>query len=102
MVRAIADEVAGFTMPGAVVPGYGRMAAQMATAGIYDLVVHHDDVVLPLLRHWRVFELTGLGPSGEAAREDLGRTVADLDARARRFAARRDDPGPPGRAAVRG
>jgi acyl-[acyl-carrier-protein] desaturase len=91
VVRAIADEVAGFTMPGAVVPGYGRLAARIALAGIYDLRLHHDEVVLPLVRHWRVFELTGLTARGEAAREELAATLAGLDDRARRFVARREE-----------
>jgi acyl-[acyl-carrier-protein] desaturase len=76
-------------MPGSVVPGFGRMAAQIAQAGIYDLRIHHDDVVMPLLRHWRVFELEGLGPDGEQAREDLAAALGTLDARAARFADRR-------------
>ena len=88
-VRAIAEEVTGFAMPGSVVPGFGRMAAQIAHAGIYDLRIHHDDVVMPLLRHWRVFELEGLGSEGEQAREDLAAALGTLDARATRFTERR-------------
>jgi acyl-[acyl-carrier-protein] desaturase len=49
-MRAIADEVAGFVMPGSVVPGFARKAVQIARAGIYDLRIHHDDVIMPLLR----------------------------------------------------
>ncbi|HEY1324855.1 MAG TPA: acyl-ACP desaturase, partial [Streptosporangiaceae bacterium] len=88
-VRAIAEEVTGFAMPGSVVPGFGRMAAQIAQAGIYDLRIHHDDVVTPLLRHWRVFELEGLGSEGEQAREDLAAALGTLDAQATRSAERR-------------
>ena len=64
-------------------------AAQMARAGIYDLRVHHDEVVWPLLRHWRVFELEGLDPSAEARRDELRRFLDGLDAQATRFEARR-------------
>jgi acyl-[acyl-carrier-protein] desaturase len=88
-VRAITEEVTGFVMPGSVVPGFGRMAAQIAQAGIYDLRIHHDDVVMPLLRHWQVFELEGLGAQGEQAREDLAAALVTLDARATRSAERR-------------
>src|SRR5947207_1588643 len=88
-VRAIAEEVTCFAMPGSVVPGFGRMAAQIAQAGIYDLRIHHDDVVMPLLRHWQVFELEGLGAEGEQAREDLAAALRTLAARATRFAERR-------------
>jgi acyl-[acyl-carrier-protein] desaturase len=87
-MRAIADEVVGFVMPGSVVPGFARKAVQIAQAGIYDLRIHHDDVIMPLLRHWRVFEAEGLDADGERAREDLAAALEALDARATRFAER--------------
>ena len=88
-LRAIADEVAGFVMPGSVVPGFARKAVQIAQAGIYDLRIHHDDVVMPLLRHWRVFEAAGLDAEGEQARQDLAAALEALNARATRFVERR-------------
>jgi len=88
-LRAIADEVAGFVMPGSAVPGFARKAAHIAQAGIYDLRIHHDDVITPLLRHWRVFEAEALDAEGEQAQHDLASALAALDARATRFAARR-------------
>ncbi|MGL5866549.1 MAG: acyl-ACP desaturase [Dermatophilaceae bacterium] len=88
-VRAIADEVRTFQMPGAVIPGFGRKAMQMAMAGIYDLRIHHDDIVAPLLRQWGIFDLTGLGPEGEAARDELAATVSALDIDAARFVEKR-------------
>ena len=88
-LRAIADEVAGFVMPGSVVPGFARKAAQIAQAGIYDLRIHHDDVIMPLVRHWRVFEAAGLDAEGEQARHDLAATLEALNARATRFVERR-------------
>ena len=88
-LRAIADEVAGFVMPGSVVPGFARMAVQTANAGIYDLRIHHDDVIMPLLRHWQVFEIEDLDEQGEQAGEDLAAALGTLDARATRFVERR-------------
>jgi acyl-[acyl-carrier-protein] desaturase len=88
-LRAIADEVAGFVMPGSVVPGFTRKAVQIARAGIYDLRIHHDDVIMPLLRHWRVFEAAGLDAEGEQARQDLAAALEALNTRATRFAERR-------------
>lgn len=88
-MRAITDEVTGFTMPGSVIPGFARKAAQIAQAGVYDLRIHHDDVIMPLLRYWRVFEIGGLTPDGEQARQELAAFLAALDARAARFVARR-------------
>ncbi len=82
---AVADEVIGFAMPGAGIPGFTRKAAMIAKAGIYDLRGHHDDVVMPVLRHWGVFELETLSPEGEAARDRLAEFVAGLDASATRY-----------------
>jgi acyl-[acyl-carrier-protein] desaturase len=88
-LRAITDEVTGFVMPGSVIPGFARKAAQIAQAGIYDLRIHHDDVIMPLVRHWRIFETEGLDPEGEQARQELAAALETLDARAARFVARR-------------
>jgi acyl-[acyl-carrier-protein] desaturase len=90
MMRAITDEVVNFAMPGAVIPSFQRKAALMAKAGIYDLRIHHDDVVQPLLRYWKVFDLTGLGAVGEAAREELATFIKGLDSQVSRFEERRD------------
>jgi acyl-[acyl-carrier-protein] desaturase len=88
-LRAITDEVIGFVMPGSVIPGFARKAFQIAQAGIYDLRIHHDDVIMPLVRHWRIFETEGLDADGEQARQDLTAALAALDARAARFVERR-------------
>ena len=84
-VRAIVDEVLAFEMPGAGIPGFIRKAAQIAKAGIYDLRVHHDEVLMPILRHWRIFELQGLDAAAEEARRKLAEHLASLDAAATRF-----------------
>jgi acyl-[acyl-carrier-protein] desaturase len=87
-VRAIVDEVLAFEMPGAGIPGFMRKAAQIARAGIYDLRIHRDEVLLPILKHWGIFELTGLDAAAEAARERLAAHLASLDEAAKRFEAR--------------
>jgi acyl-[acyl-carrier-protein] desaturase len=89
-MRAIADEVIGFQMPGSIIPSFTRKAVQIAKAGIYDLRIHHDEVVWPLLRHWKVFQREGLGAQGETAREELADFLTALDAQATRFEERRD------------
>ena len=88
-VRAITDEVLSFQMPGSVIPGFGRKAVQMAKAGIYDLRIHHDDTVSPLLRQWRVFELDHLDDDGQRALDQLDAALGALDAEATRFVERR-------------
>jgi acyl-[acyl-carrier-protein] desaturase len=89
-MRAITDEVVGFAMPGAIIPGFTRKAVQIAQAGIYDLRVHHDEVVWPLLRHWKVFELEGLDAEGEKARTELSEFLTRVDAQATRFEEQRE------------
>ena len=84
-MRAITDEVIGFQMPGSIIPGFTRKAVQIAKAGIYDLRIHHDDVVMPLIRQWAIFELEGLAAVGEQARTELADTLKALDAAASRF-----------------
>ncbi len=88
-VHAIVDEILDFKMPGAGMTNFTRKAAQMAKAGIYDLRVHHDDVLMPLIDHWGIFSLEGLDASAELRREELRRFLTELDASASRFEARR-------------
>src|SRR5579875_1889304 len=89
-MRAIRDEVVNFQMPGAGMPGFVRNSVTIAKAGIYDLRLHHDEVITPVLRFWKVFERTDLGPAGERARDELAEFVAGLDAQASRFVEKRD------------
>ena len=87
--EAVVAEVLAFDMPGTAIPGYLRKAAQMARAGIYDLRIHHDEVIWPMLRHWRIFERDGLNASAQEARSRLAAYLTELDASAKRFEERR-------------
>ena len=88
-VCAITDEVIGFKMPGAGIGGFLRKAAAIANAGIYDLRVHRDEVIMPILKYWGIFELTGLNAAGEEARQRLGAHIEQLNAQVKQFEARR-------------
>lgn len=88
-VCAIVDEVINFRMPGAGIVGFMRKAAEIAKAGIYDIRVHRDEVVMPILRYWRIFELTGLNEAAEAARQRLGAHIEKLESQAKQLEARR-------------
>ncbi len=87
---AIRDEVVNFQMPGQGMPGFVRNSVTIARAGIYDLRLHHDEVVAPVLRYWRVFSRDDFGPEGQQARDELARFMAELDQQATRFVERRD------------
>ncbi|HEY8808214.1 MAG TPA: acyl-ACP desaturase, partial [Candidatus Limnocylindria bacterium] len=89
VMKAITEEVLTFEMPGAGITGFVRKAAKMAEAGIYDLRIHHDDILWPLLRHWRVFERTDLDAEAEHARDNLARFLGKLDASAKKYEERR-------------
>jgi acyl-[acyl-carrier-protein] desaturase len=67
-----------FTMPGYTVPEFRRKAVIIAVGGIYDPRIHLDDVVMPVLKKWRIFERDDF--SGEAAsmRDDLALLVEEL------------------------
>jgi acyl-[acyl-carrier-protein] desaturase len=89
-MAAIRDEIVGFQMPGVGMPDFTRNSVIIAKAGIYDLRLHHDAVIQPILKFWRVFERTDLGPDGEKAREELADFLVGLDAQASRFVEQRD------------
>jgi acyl-[acyl-carrier-protein] desaturase len=89
-MQAVTKEVVGFEMPGATMAGFRRNSMLIAKAGIYDLRLHHDEVVSPVLRAWKVFERTDLGPAGEKAREELAEFLVGLDAQATRFVESRE------------
>ncbi|TDC85276.1 acyl-ACP desaturase [Micromonospora sp. KC606] len=89
-MRAVSDVLADFQMPGVGIEGFARKSVAIALAGIYDLRQHRDEVVLPVLRQWDVFNVTGLDADGEAARDQIARHLDDLERAASRFEERRD------------
>jgi acyl-[acyl-carrier-protein] desaturase len=88
-VQAVWDVVESFQMPGSTIDGFARRSLAIALAGIYDLRIHRDEVLLPVLKFWRLFELEGLSGPAEQAREKLAAFLADLDRKAGRFEEKR-------------
>ncbi|MGH3371864.1 MAG: acyl-ACP desaturase [Nocardioidaceae bacterium] len=89
-MRAITDVVTTFAMPGTDIAGFQRKAVEMAIAGVYDIRLHRDEVVAPVLRFWKVFELEGLDAEGEQARSELAAFMDGLETQAQRFEEKRD------------
>ena len=89
-MRAITDVVTNFDMPGANMPGFGRKAVQIALAGIYDMQLHLDEVIAPILRAWKVFERTDLSGDGVKAREELSAFLRKTGDEASRFNEKRE------------
>jgi len=88
-MSAIRDEVVGFTMPGAGMTDFQRNSVTIAKAGIYDLRLHHDAVIMPVLKYWKVLDRNDFGPEGEKARDELVAFLSELDAQATRFVEQR-------------
>ena len=74
-----------FKMPGYTVPEFRRKAVIIAVGGVYDPRVHLDDVVMPVLKKWRIFEREDF--TGEAARmrDDLALLVEELEEACEKF-----------------
>ena len=89
-LEAIADVLENFAMPGYGIPGFARKSVQIALAGIYDLDLHLNEVVLPVLRAWDVFELTGLSGEGERHRGRISALIERTSADVSRFTEKRE------------
>ena len=89
-MRAVCDVVKTFQMPGHGIEDFGRKSVQIAMAGVYDLRIHHDEVVIPVLRNLKALDVAGLSDDGEKAREELVSFLGELDRQATRFTERRD------------
>ena len=89
-MRAIVEVVKSFEMPGASIENFTRKSVQIALSGIYDLRLHHDDVIAPVLRAWGVDDLEGLDADGEKARTELDEYLQELQRQAARFEDKRE------------
>ncbi|WP_409427274.1 acyl-ACP desaturase [Mycobacterium sp. SMC-11] len=83
-MRSLHRVLANFQMPGFVVPEFRRKAVIIAVGGVYDPMIHRDDVVMPVLKKWGILERSF---SGEAARyqEGIAKIVAELDETCEKF-----------------
>jgi acyl-[acyl-carrier-protein] desaturase len=68
-----------FKMPGYTVPEFRRKAVIIAVGGVYDPRIHLDDVVMPVLKKWRIFERDDFTGEAAAMRDDLALLVEELE-----------------------
>jgi acyl-[acyl-carrier-protein] desaturase len=68
-----------FKMPGYTVPEFRRKAVIIAVGGVYDPRIHLDDVVMPVLKKWRIFEREDFTGDAARMRDDLGALVEELE-----------------------
>ena len=90
MMMALNRELIGFAMPGLEIPEFRAKAIQIAKAGIYDLRIHHDQVVMPVLfSHWKIDQVSGLSDEAQEARDGIMNFLAMLDATATMYEEKR-------------
>ncbi|MEY2451288.1 MAG: acyl-[acyl-carrier-protein] desaturase [Acidimicrobiaceae bacterium] len=90
-VIALERQVREFEMPGTGIVDFADHASAIAKAGIYDLQLHHEQILVPVvLRHWGVESLEGLTPDAEEARAKLVHFIDRIGRIGRRLAARRE------------
>ncbi|MFN6547775.1 acyl-ACP desaturase [Mycolicibacterium nivoides] len=87
---AVGAVVENFRMPGQGMPDFRRNGVLMAKHGIYDLRQHLEEVVMPNLRKWQIFERNDFSAVGEARRDQLAAFLEDLQTKVVKFEEQRD------------
>jgi acyl-[acyl-carrier-protein] desaturase len=84
-MRSVHRILRNFKMPGFTVPEFRRKAVIIAVGGVYDPRIHLDEVVMPVLKNWRIFEREDF--TGEAARmrDDLAVLIKELEVASDKF-----------------
>jgi acyl-[acyl-carrier-protein] desaturase len=84
-MKALHKILLNFKMPGFLVPEFRRKALMIAVGGVYDIRIHLDEVVMPVLRKWRILERDDF--TGEAAQmqDDIGAHIKELEAACDKF-----------------
>ncbi len=90
MMQAIRDEVISFEMPGSNIDGFRVKALQIANANIYDLQRHINEVVMPVLQQWEIFERNDFSGYGAQARDELAKFITKLRQDASRLSDKRE------------
>ena len=86
---ALERQVRDFEMPGVGIPNFKHHAHAIAQAHIYDLQLHHDQILQPVvLRHYDIENVTGLSDEAEKARESMLVRIERTGKAARRLAER--------------
>ncbi|MGV0849127.1 acyl-ACP desaturase [Mycolicibacterium phlei] len=84
-IKAIHRVLRNFKMPGYTVPEFRRKAVIIAVGGVYDPRIHLEDVVMPVLKKWRIFEREDFTGEGAHLRDDLAKLIEELEEAANKF-----------------
>lgn len=71
MLPAIATQLYSFGMPGGVIHDFAERSAIFESEGIFGAVDFRDNVVAPLVSHWKIDQIRGLSPHAEKAQERI-------------------------------
>ena len=84
-MKSLHKVLRNFKMPGYTIPDFRRKAVIIAVGGVFDPRIFLDDVVMPVLKKWRIFEREDF--TGEAARmrDDLALLVEELEDTSTKF-----------------
>jgi acyl-[acyl-carrier-protein] desaturase len=84
-MKSLHHVLRNFKMPGYTVPDFRRKAVTIAVGGVYDPRIHLDDVVLPVLKKWRIFEREDFTGEAAAMRDDLAKLVEEHEETCQKF-----------------
>jgi len=87
-LEGIYKTMENFQMPGVGIPGFLRRSIDIAKAGVYNLRIHHDRVLMPLIEQWGIASLEGLSSRAAEFQDKLMELPAQIIAKAERFEAR--------------
>ena len=90
VLKSLRRVLGNFSMPGTEIPNFQRRAVEIARTGIYNLRVHAEQVVQPLLRYWKIGDIGGLDAEASEAQDELMGITGTLIEQAERFEARLD------------
>src|SRR6201993_735031 len=84
-MKSLHKVLRNFQMPGFQVPEFRRKAVVIAVGGVYDPRIHLDEVVMPVLKKWRIFGREDFTGEAAALRDDLALLVKELEAACDKF-----------------
>ena len=84
-MKSLHKILTNFKMPGYTIPDFRRKAVVIATGGVYDPRIHLDDIVMPVLKKWRIFEREDFTGEGAKLRDELAKHVEELEDTCEKF-----------------
>src|ERR1700744_5282511 len=78
-MRSLHKVLHNFQMPGYQVPEFRRKAVMIAVGGVYDPRIHLDEVVMPVLKKWRIFEREDFRGESNRLRDEIALVIKELE-----------------------